>query len=123
MTHPTRLAFADVTAANRSRAERWHPGFPADGADWTIADWSNAVCGEAGELANVIKKLRRHECGLRGEGDPTADDLRAMAAEEIADVILYADLLATKLGVDLPAAIVAKFDKVSERQGFPERLS
>jgi NTP pyrophosphatase (non-canonical NTP hydrolase) len=117
----TTLTFADVTAANRSRASRWHPGYPDD-ADWTVADWSNAMCGEAGELANVIKKLRRYEFGLRGAGDPTEDDLRAMAAKEVADVYLYLDLLATKLGVDLPAAVVAKFNEVSERQGFPERL-
>ncbi|NIR37277.1 MAG: hypothetical protein GWN07_15240 [Actinobacteria bacterium] len=115
------LRFTEVTAANRNRTERWHPGFPDDN-EWTVADWSNALCGEAGELANVVKKLRRYECGLRGPLDPSEDELRAMAGAEIADVYLYLDLLAVKLGVDLPAAVVAKFNRVSERQGFPERL-
>lgn len=116
------LTFDRLTEVNTSRAARWHPGFPGPDSTWTIADWSNALCGEAGELANVIKKLRRYQCGLRGEGDPTVEDLLAQAAEELADVITYADLLAARLGVDLPLAIVDKFNKVSERQGFPERL-
>ncbi len=115
------LTFATVTAANLARSRRWHPGFPDDG-DWSIADWSNAMCGEAGEVANVVKKLRRYECGLRGQLDPTEPELRAALAEELADVFLYLDLLATKAGVDLPTAIVAKFNKVSVRQGFPDRL-
>lgn len=43
---------------NRRRCERWHPGFPHDPGGWSGADWSNAMCGEAGEAANVVKKLR-----------------------------------------------------------------
>jgi NTP pyrophosphatase (non-canonical NTP hydrolase) len=116
------LTFDELSDANTSRAKRWHPGFPSD-AGWSVADWSNALCGEAGELANVIKKLRRWENGLRGQNDPLPEALIAMAAEELADVITYADLLATKLGIDLPLAIVDKFNAVSKRQGFPERLS
>jgi hypothetical protein len=37
-------------------------------------------------------------------------------------VFLYLDLLATKAGIDLPEAIVAKFNWTSAAQGFPERL-
>jgi hypothetical protein len=29
-----------------------------------LADWSNAMCGEAGEAANVVKKIRWIETGL-----------------------------------------------------------
>lgn len=118
------MTFAEVTAVNRERCGRWHPGFPNDD-DWSGADWSNAMCGEAGELANVVKKLRRVECGypsnpLKPEQDETW--LRAALADEAADVYLYLDLLCVKYGVDLPAAIVRKFNAVSERQGLPDRL-
>lgn len=116
------LTFAEVSAVNRERAGRWHPGFPEDDSKWTGADWSNAMCGEAGEAANVVKKLRRLEFGLRGALDPTEAELRAKLADEIADVFCYLDLLATYYGVDLPAAVVSKFNRVSELQGFPERL-
>lgn len=120
---PFSLTFDQVTEANMARAKKWHPGFPApDATGWNGADWSNAMCGEAGEAANVVKKLRRYECGLRGIGDPTEADLLAMLADEIADVFTYLDLLATYYGIDLPAAVVAKFNRVSERQGFPDRL-
>ena len=35
---------------------------------------------------------------------------------------MYADLLAYQAGIDLEQAIRAKFNRVSEAQGFPERL-
>lgn len=115
------LTFNNVSVTNRLRAERWHGGFPEDG-EWTLADWSNAMCGEAGEAANVVKKMRRYECGIPAALDPGYETLRSKLAEELADVLLYADLLATKAGINLPTAIVGKFNFVSEREGFPERL-
>jgi NTP pyrophosphatase (non-canonical NTP hydrolase) len=116
-----RLTFAEVSEVNAARAKRWHPGFPDDD-EWTFADWSNALCGEAGELANIVKKVRRYECGLKGELDPSLPDLMVMLAAEVADVFLYLDLLASKAGIDIARVIVAKFNAVSVLQGFPERL-
>lgn len=118
----TDLTFAQLSEANATRCNRWHPGFPKDQA-WSGADWSNAMCGEAGELANVVKKVRRHETGTApGPDDPSLDKLMEMMAEEMADVVCYLDLLATFYGVDLAEAVVRKFNRVSERQGFPDRL-
>ena len=115
------LTFDALRTVNVTRCKRWHP---PESTPWTAADcWSNAMCGEAGELANVVKKIRRHETGARNEGDPTPDELRTMAAAELADVVIYCDLLADFLGVDLGDAITRKFNKVSEKYGFPERLS
>lgn len=73
-------------------------------------------------MANVVKKLRRYECGLKGQLDPAEPELRSMLADEIADVICYVDLLATYYGIDVAAAVTSKFNRVSERQDFPERL-
>ncbi len=115
------LTFSEVTSANLRRCRKWHPGFPHDEA-WSLADWSNAMVGEAGETANVVKKLRRIETGYRDVNGHDRDALLADLADELADVYLYLDLLATRAGITLPAAIVAKFNKVSERQGFPDRL-
>jgi NTP pyrophosphatase (non-canonical NTP hydrolase) len=120
--HKGPLTFEQVATANRVRAARWHPGFPLEDS-WNLADWSNAMCGEAGEAANVVKKLRRYETLLAGgPDDPSPDELREMLADELADVFCYLDLLATKAGIDLAAAIISKFNRVSERQSFPERL-
>ena len=40
-----------------------------------------------------------------------------MIADELADAIIYADLLATRLDVSLEDAIIRKFNEVSERMG------
>ncbi len=118
---PASLTFAQLRAANVQRCERWHPGFPDDGR-WNGADWSNAAAGEMGEACNVVKKLRRQETGARGAVDPTWDELRAKLADEIADTVTYLDLLAAFYGIDMAAAVVDKFDRVSIREGLPERL-
>ena len=114
------LSFADLRVVNVTRCERWHG---PESEPWSLADWSNALCGEAGELANVIKKIRRQETGAVNQGDPEMGALKAMAGLELADVVIYADLLAKQLGVDLASVVKAKFNKVSEKYGFPERLS
>lgn len=114
------LNLGSLREVNVTRCQRWHP---PEATPWTAADWSNALCGEAGELANVVKKIRRHETGAVNVGDPTREDLARMAAAELADVVIYADLLANFLGVDLGAAIKEKFNKTSVKYGFPERIA
>lgn len=116
-----RLDFDYVSRTNAARCAKWHPGFPRDGI-WSLADWSNAMVGEAGEAANAVKKIRRVETSLVGKVDPDLDDLRVSLANEIADTFLYLDLLATRAGIDLPAAIVAKFNAISVREGFEDRM-
>jgi NTP pyrophosphatase (non-canonical NTP hydrolase) len=114
------LKFKTLRAVNVTRCRRWHP---PESTPWTCADWSNALCGEAGESANVVKKIRRQQTGARNESDPIMEQLIKMEADELADVVIYADLLAHHFGIDLGAAVKAKFNKVSEKYGFPERLA
>lgn len=115
------LTFDDLTGVNLVRVSRWHPGFPDDDG-WTLADWSNAMLGEAGEAANIVKKLRRGETGTPSAVDPDRAELVRRLGEELADVVIYLTLLAAKAGVDLAEAIVDKFDAVSIREGYPDRL-
>jgi len=110
--------FAELRKANVERCARWHP----DDTTWTIADWSNAMCGEAGELANIVKKIRQNQDGIIAPDDPSLLILVDQAANEIADVLSYLDLLAHHLGIDMDAALVSKFNLVSEKYDFPERL-
>ena len=77
--------------------------------------------GEAGEALNVVKKLNRERDGLTGN-TIHGSELKAALANEIADTLIYLDLLAARGGIDLAAAVVSKFNAVSEREGFPERL-
>jgi NTP pyrophosphatase (non-canonical NTP hydrolase) len=118
------LSFGQLRHGNVTRCRRWHPGFlTGEDDEWTGADWSNAMCGEAGEAANVVKKIRRVETGTDpGPDDPPYPRLMEMLADELADVVTYCDLLAAFYDIDLGAAVVDKFNRVSERQGFPDRL-
>jgi NTP pyrophosphatase (non-canonical NTP hydrolase) len=117
------LVVSDVQAINVQRAQRWHSG---NFHEWSGLEWAGALCGEAGEAANVCKKLRRVETGAAGnawsdtplEG---AQLVRALAGE-CADVFLYLTLLASRYGIDLAEAIRDKFNSKSEAMGFPERL-
>lgn len=114
------MNFKQVSKVNKERALLWHKG----GLDeWTIADWSNAMCGEAGEVANAVKKYRRLEGGLQQKSGPqTFDEAKEAIAKEIGDTYLYLDLLAQVLGIDIQDAIVSTFNRVSKREGFPQRL-
>lgn len=105
---------------NTQRAKRWHG---SEGLEqWTVMEWAAAMCGEAGEAANVAKKLRREDLGLNRKDYGGRDNLRFKLAEECADVAIYLVLLCEREGLDLEAAIVQKFNQTSEQYGFPERL-
>ena len=106
---------------NRLRCSRWHDPMTDD---WTLGDWGNAFGGEAGELQNVVKKLRRHESGASlTYNTPERDALLAKFEEEVADVLLYLDLLCWKAGVS-PNQVIRglrdKFNLVSQAQGWDE---
>lgn len=117
------LTFDEFRQVNVARCTRWHPDFlRAKDQSWTGADWSNAMCGEAGEAANVVKKLRRIDAKLQGAVDPERNELIGMLADEIGDVFAYLDLLAAYYGIDTDLAVARKFNKISEREGFPERI-
>lgn len=113
------LTFEKLRKANVARCNVWHP----DGLDsWSLADWAVAAAGEMGEACDVIKKLNRERDGLVGNKKSEAE-LERDLADEIADTVIYLDLLAERAGIDLSKAIVSKFDAVSVRNGLPHRLT
>lgn len=68
-----------------------------------------AICGEAGELANLVKK------SWRGDSvDP--NDIR----DEIADIRIYLEHLTRHLNIDLDQACEQKLDVVAERLTIKE---
>lgn len=91
---------------------------------WSPTDWACAMAGEAGEVCNAVKKLRRHEDGTNTAKDPQTEwDCRLQIAAEIADTIIYLDLLAARLDIDLASAIRFKFNAVSDRMKSTVRLA
>lgn len=95
-----------VTAAEmRANSERWFPQLH-DGTIDLVVFYGVGLVGEAGEVANVIKKRMR--------GEPT-DSI----GEELADVFTYLVLLADELGVDLVREYKRKAVTNQVRWGFP----
>jgi NTP pyrophosphatase (non-canonical NTP hydrolase) len=91
----------------------------ADGSDWSVADWMTAVVGELGELANVMKKVKRGDYTLddidpKGDGTKT---VRQTMSDEFADVVIYLDLMAYQYRLNLGMAVADKFNEVSRRVG------
>ncbi len=89
---------------------KWGPIEPRD----RLRFLALALCGEAGELANLIKKDWR--------GDAGVDARREKVKEELADVGNYVFMMAEALGVDLPAAMLAKLTAVEARQEWEEHV-
>lgn len=114
------LTFDTLRKANIARLPEFKnsKGLPAhskeDGSDWSSAQWLQAVIGELGEYANVMKKVER--------GDLTFEEAKPSIEKELADVMTYLDILAFRLGVDLAKATENKFNEVSERVGCSLRI-
>ena len=102
------LTFEQLQEANLLRCEN---SFKHSINDWSPTDWACALAGEVGEACNLIKKFRRGE-------NISAHDI----ADEIADAVIYADLLCTRLEVNLQDAIRRKFNEVSDRVKSEIRL-
>lgn len=108
-----KLTFAKMRYANLARLDDiFHP---ID--EWNACEWACAMAGEAGEVCNAVKKMKRMETGSTTEGDPTnyTDAIDAIGSE-IADTILYLDLLAARLSIDIGHEVCKKFNEVSERR-------
>ena len=84
----------------------------------TTATWSEGqkpilyctlgLVGEAGEVANKLKKVSR--------GDYTYAYIREAVGEEIGDVLWYAAMLARELDLDLGELAQANLDKLASRK-------
>ena len=76
---------------------------------WTVLEWAGAAAGEVGEACNIAKKIRR--------GDHGDVALHRALKHEIADAVIYLDLLCARVGIDLEDAIVEKFNLTSAKRG------
>lgn len=106
------LSFADLRNANSARQKEWDPDDRI-----TLAYRGNELGGECGEAQNVIKKIERERLGIRGTR-ATIDDL----ADELADLIICADLIAMQEGFDLDQSVWRKFNETSRKYNLATRL-
>lgn len=115
------LNFDALRAVN---VRRCVDGFGHTLESWSPAEWTNALCGEAGEAANIAKKMLRHRDQVAGnQGDDTdLSLLREKLGRELADVVIYADLAAASQGIDLGELVRETFNRKSDQIGSTERL-
>lgn len=104
--------YSTLRAANAARQLEWDAGNQI-----TAAYRGNELAGEVGEACNVIKKLERERMGIRGSRASVAE-----LADELADVLICADLIALHYGIDLEAAVARKFNATSEKVGLSTML-
>lgn len=100
--------YKDLRSANLARQAEWDPSDKI-----TLEFRGNELAGEVGEACNVIKKLARVRLGIPGSTD-TLEHL----AEELADVVICADLVAMAAGLDLSIAVARKFNATSRKVGL-----
>ncbi|MEM7227298.1 MAG: hypothetical protein AAF432_00640 [Planctomycetota bacterium] len=108
------VTFDDLREANLKRADEW---VPID--KWSLSDRLVELQEEVGELCGAAKRINRIRAGVYHK-PTTEDELRQRMAEELADVLICADLVGAALGVDLSAAIVSKFNATTDKH---ERLT
>lgn len=134
-TPPLALTFENLRDVNTRRCVE---GFKHIPDDWSVAEWVNAMTGEAGEATeallfllaaagksgNIAKKMIRLRDGVAGNkgSDLDIDTLRAKLAREVADVVIYADLVLASQGLSLADAVRDTFNTKSLELQSPERL-
>ena len=68
------------------------------------------LCGEAGEVAEKIKKM------VRDDGGELSPERREALAKELGDVLWYVAQIATEAELDLGEIAAANLDKLLSRQ-------
>jgi NTP pyrophosphatase (non-canonical NTP hydrolase) len=114
------LSFCDLRTTNVKRCEQaYHPI-----QEWSPTDWACAMGGECGEALNLVKKLRRatgpaSQATIVSIETPTVEALLPAIGDELADVVIYADLLAARLGLNLGECVKRKFNATSVKIKSP----
>lgn len=108
------FSFQELRIKNVSRCES--QAFNHKIHDWLPSQWSNAHAGEVGELMIEFGKLLQL-CNTVKKHDRGDDINKELIADEIADIVIYLDLLAARLGIELSSAVVKKFNTKSDEIG------
>jgi NTP pyrophosphatase (non-canonical NTP hydrolase) len=95
---------------------------------WLPSQWSNAMAGEVGEACNITKKMDRiwpanqFKQSWNKPEDSRMEELNERLKRELGDVVIYADLLASRQGLTLEECVRTAFNEKSEQIGAKERL-
>lgn len=95
-------------------------GFNHPLEEWSVAEWTNAMAGEAGEAANVAKKIIRLRSAVKlmNKISDTPDELKDKLSQELSDTIIYADLCFHRIGRDAATEVIKTFNRKSKEMGL-----
>jgi NTP pyrophosphatase (non-canonical NTP hydrolase) len=97
------MDFAEYQSLSRRTAT-----YPRAGEDMTYP--ALGLCGEAGEVAEKVKKT------LRDDGGVLSDERRAALSRELGDVLWYLSQLATEADLELETIAADNLEKLLSRQ-------
>lgn len=109
------LSISDIVKGCKFRMKDY-----MQGDSWTLLEHAGEMTGEAGEAANVAKKIRRGwktkktKQGSKKRvphSDKDISSLKDHLAEEIADTIIASIVLSIAADIDIESAIVDKFNE------------
>ena len=110
----------DFSKRNLQRCES-PTGFNHKISSWSLSDWTTAVAGEFGESANIIKKINRFRDRITGNArEETLEVLLSRLKDELADTLIYLDLLIQAAGFDPEEIVESKFKRTSDKIGYQE---
>jgi NTP pyrophosphatase (non-canonical NTP hydrolase) len=101
-------SFAAVDLHEYQRHSRATAVYPGVGDNLTYP--ALGLCGEAGEVAEKVKKA------IRDDGGVLTGERREALAGELGDVLWYVAQLATEAGLELDAIAEANLEKLASRR-------
>ena len=105
---PARATVGAVQLSDYQLRSRATAVYPAAGDNLTYP--ALGLCGEAGEVAEKVKKA------IRDDGGVLTDERRAALAAELGDVLWYMAQLATEAGLRLDTIAEENLSKLLSRQ-------
>lgn len=121
------LTFGRLQEANAERAQYWTKGGKSPGPEFSVIE----LGGEIGELKEALDNLIGHFLVMQNPIKKNIRQLLDMAGgnpdvtasqDELGDVVICCSLLANKFGWDLGELVARKFNKTSDKHGFPVKL-
>ena len=106
-SEPAAGSLADVKLSEYQSASRATAVYP--GAGDNLLYPTLGLCGEAGEVAEKVKKMLRDDAGV------LSDERRAALGAELGDVLWYVAQVATEAGLELDALATGNLEKLRSR--------
>jgi NTP pyrophosphatase (non-canonical NTP hydrolase) len=107
MTAAAAATIVAMELGDYQRRSRATAGYPREA--W-LAYPALGLAGEAGEVAENVKKVIRDDAGA------VSDERRERLSRELGDVLWYVAQLATELGLDLDEIAAGNLEKLLSRQ-------